>query len=374
MWDKILAVLLLASSAGAYTVQGNLTVTGGGLTVGTSSFTVAGGSATVAYQMAAGSFSGAATGLTGINGPSISLSTIPLAALAPNGAALNQVVGYNGSGWSPQTLGTISTVGITSACAAGYFLSTATYSNGLVESGGCVSVSALPGPLFTVGASSFIVSGGSVTAAYSLTAGSLVDSGQGNIGGQLTVGSTLTVQGSAFSVGSSSFSVAGGSATVAYSLTAGSLSDSGSETVGGQVTIVSTLTVQGNAFSVGSSSFVVTASSVGIRTSSPGAALDVAGSVRAKFLNLTQTGVTLTSCGTSPTIFISGQNLGEFLTGSATGTACTLNFPAPFAANFICCGDPLTGTLGGGCVSCSAGSTCNITSLISSGYYSYQCF
>lgn len=124
--------------------------------------------------------------------------------------------------------------------------------------------------------------------------------GASTIRGQETVTSTVTVQGSAFSVGTSSFSVSGGSATVAYQLTFGSLNGpistsnidlstvttrfnnvavsttnlaSGSATtyllvsggtLTGQVTSQSTITIQGNSFSVGGSTFIVGGGSVSI--------------------------------------------------------------------------------------------------------------
>lgn len=59
---------------------------------------------------------------------------------------------------------------------------------------------------------------------------SVTTTGDVDIGGQAVVAGTATVQGSAFSVGDASFTVSGGSVTASYSLTAGSLNTPSSAT------------------------------------------------------------------------------------------------------------------------------------------------
>lgn len=111
------------------------------------------------------------------------------------------------------------------------------------------STMTVKGNAFSVGASSFTISGGSATVAYQLTAASFAGNGAALTGipstasivgvyvqragdsmtGQLTIAaSTLTVGGNAFSVGGSSFTVNGGSATLAYEFTPGWINMSGS--------------------------------------------------------------------------------------------------------------------------------------------------
>lgn len=136
----------------------------------------------------------------------------------------------------------------------------------------------------------------------------------------VTIQSTMTIQGAKFSVGGSSFSVTGGSATLAYQFRPGSISLTGSTgtivntssitataffgdgshltgisssggsntwqlangnvelvTATNTVTVQSSMTVQGTGFSVGGSTLVVKGGSVGIGTPGPQGPLEVEG-------------------------------------------------------------------------------------------------
>jgi len=137
----------------------------------------------------------------------------------------------------------------------------------------------------SVTASSFWGDGSHLTGVAA--GGGVLKTGDGMTGPLTMLGaSTITVSGSAFSVGVSSFVVSGGSATVAYQLTAGSFVGNGAgltglsgtdstkvaktgDTMTGQLTNTSTVTILGNAFSVGGSTFVVAGGLVGIGDPAP---------------------------------------------------------------------------------------------------------
>lgn len=92
--------------------------------------------------------------------------------------------------------------------------------------------------------------------------GSVATNGSAWIGAQAVIGGSVTVKGDAFSVGGTSFTVSGGSAVVAYSLTAGQVVAGGQVIAAGQVVVVGTMTVQSGAFSVGAATFSVSGGSV----------------------------------------------------------------------------------------------------------------
>ena len=112
------------------------------------------------------------------------------------------------------------------------------------------------GNAFSVGGSTFIVSGGSVAVGQAIDNGFMLSVG-GNLSalghtslvGEVTSASTMTILGSAMSVGGSSFTVVGGSATVAYGLTAGNANitqsgaalsvPNGNASIGGTLTVSS---------------------------------------------------------------------------------------------------------------------------------------
>lgn len=236
----------LAAGGGLFTggvvAASTLTVQGSAFSVGGSSFTVGGGSATVAYAVIAGSFVGNGANLTGLqyateatnasltgNGTfgsplgvnSSSVAVLGATGLVPNalldsssatlqGNAFNaaaQLVKLDANG-AEQLAGslTASTGTFTSKDAAGYSL---TLSSGILASAG------------TVRAAHFAGDGAALTgiAASAFTGG--------QVAGQTTFASTVTIKGNAFSVGGSSFTVTAGSATVAFRLTAGSFVGNG---------------------------------------------------------------------------------------------------------------------------------------------------
>ena len=80
-----------------------------------------------------------------VYGQDIALSTIPLADLNQSGAALNNVIAWDGAKWTPTAPGAGSTVGITSACATGEYLDNADFLNGVTNGGTCVAVPGVGG-------------------------------------------------------------------------------------------------------------------------------------------------------------------------------------------------------------------------------------
>lgn len=107
--------------------------------------------------------------------------------------------------------------------------------------------------------------------------------GNFNVGNNLVIGGTTTIQGSAFSVGGSNFSVSGGNVLI-----------------GGQAVIVGTTTLLGNSFSVGGASFTISGGSATVAYS------------------LTTNSLTTTSSTTASSFFGDGSHLTNLST-SAVG-------------------------------------------------------
>ena len=83
----------------------------------------------------------------------------------------------------------------------------------------------------------------------------------------------------------------------------------------------------------------------------------------------------LSTCGTSPTVATgSSNNAGQFTTGSATGTACTITFANAYPNYAFCTVSPASATAGNlFYISASSKTSFTVTTTVSSQTYNYIC-
>lgn len=233
-------------------------------------------------------------------------------AVSPSGGTGSVTVSATGGG----------TTGISSSCAAGFYLSTSTFVNGVATGGGCVAVPTTlppngvaggdltgnyPNPTLTATQANVKILSGlttisnaytSVSSETNMSAGGIASLSGGFSGSSGTFTNGVTASSGTFTqTGVGNYSILASSAinilaggvkwpdgtvsTTASSSGGNFVSKSG-DSMTGPLTMLSasTITISGTGFSVGVSTFIVRGGLVGISTGLPQQALDVIGAIQ----------------------------------------------------------------------------------------------